>query len=428
MSTSDAYWDIVWRQLKKNRLAYAALWVLLPLFLVALFAPALASNQPVVYLDGGEMLLPWLRALFNPEEVVDFAFNMALVGFFPWLLLATGLNWWWKRREVPGRRRAAYAVALYAAITALLIAVFSLPDFGAQAGQAQGAKRTFLFRPDNSYYARTFVEEQMHAPETTRGLYVLLPFAPTQQDLGAVFQPPMFRKPEDKREYVNDGFPHLLGTDDSGRDILVRMIYGTRVSLTVGFVAVGIYMAIGVVLGAVAGYFGGLADMTISRVIEVVLLFPSFFLILTLVGLIGPSIYIIMVVIGLTGWPMIARLLRGEVLKQREIDYVAAARALGSSNTRIIFRHILPNAIAPALVAVPFGVADAIITEASLSLLGFGVQPPAPSWGNILDLGHGNYVYWWLILVPSVAIFLTVTVFNLVGNGLRDAMDPRLRM
>jgi peptide/nickel transport system permease protein len=190
---------------------------------------------------------------------------------------------------------------------------------------------------------------------------------------------------------------------------------------------VGIYLAIGSVVGAVAGYFGGKLDVLISRIIEVVLLFPSFFLILTLVALLGPSIYIIMFVIGITGWPTISRLIRGEVLKQRNSDYVIAAQALGASHARIILRHILPNSLSPALVTAPFGIAGAIITEAGLSLLGFGVKPPTPSWGTLLKLGSDNYNYWWLVVVPSLAIFVTVTVFNLVGSGLRDAMDPRLR-
>jgi peptide/nickel transport system permease protein len=167
--------------------------------------------------------------------------------------------------------------------------------------------------------------------------------------------------------------------------------------------------------------------MLISRVIEVVLLFPTLFLILTLVALIGPSIYIIMVVIGITGWPSVARLVRGEVLKQRAIEYTLAAQALGSSNLRILFRHILPNALSPVLVAAPFGIASAIITEATLSLLGFGARPPAPTWGRLLQQGHANYQNWWLIVAPSAAIFITVTLFNLVGAGLRDAMDPKLR-
>lgn len=221
---------------------------------------------------------------------------------------------------------------------------------------------------------------------------------------------------------------HWLGTDNTGRDVLTLLLYGTRISMTVGFVSVGIYVTVGIILGALAGYFGGKIDMLISRMIEIVLLFPSFFLILTLVALIGPNIYIIMVVIGITGWPTIARLIRGEVLKQRAIDYAIAAEALGSSHLRIVFRHILPNSLSPALVAAPFGIAGAIITEAGLSLLGFGVRPPTPTWGTLLRLGNGNYHYWWLIVVPSVAIFFTVTVFNLVGNGLRDAMDPKLRI
>ena len=203
------------------------------------------------------------------------------------------------------------------------------------------------------------------------------------------------------------------------------MLYGTRIALTVGIVAVSIYMSIGIVVGALAGYFGGLTDILISRIIEIVLLFPAFFLILTIVGLLGRSIYLIMMVIGLTGWPTMARLIRGEVLRQRQIDYVAAARALGASHVRIIFRQVLPNSLTPALVAAPFGVAGAIITEAGLSLLGFGVSPPTPSWGSLLQLGKDNYSYWWLIVIPSLAIFFTVTIFNLIGSGLRDAMDPR---
>ncbi len=412
MIHSEAYLDIVWRQFKKNRFATGALCVLCPLFLMAIFAPLIASDQPLVFHDGDQTLYPWFRALFNPDEVVDFAFNMSLVGFFPWVAIALGLNWFWKRREVPGRRRVFRIAALYVAIIILLIGLFSFPQC----------------RPDNKYRARTFTEEQFQAEGNKDALYVPIPFGPTEQDLGAIFRPPMFVTEKSQWKDANDGFPHLLGTDDTGSDVLVRMIYGTRISLTVGFVAVGIYITIGVIVGAIAGYFGGLVDICISRIIEIVLLFPSFFLILTLVALIGPSIYIIMVVIGVTGWPTMARLIRGEVLKQRSIDYVAAARALGSSHARIIFRHILPNALSPALVAAPFGIAGAIITEAGLSLLGFGVQPPAPSWGTLLQLGSGNYTYWWLVLVPSLAMFFTVTIFNLVGSGLRDAMDPRLRM
>jgi peptide/nickel transport system permease protein len=411
MTESESYLDIVWRQFKRNRFALVSLWLLAPLFLVAIFAPLVASNQPLVYREGGETFYPWIRAAFNPAEPVDFAFNMAMIGFVPWLLISLAANWWWRRREVPGRRRILWASVLFAAIVATLCALFSFESL----------------RPKDKYRARTFTEEQ-YGQSDARAIYPPIPFGPTEQDLDSLFKPPMYRKSAADWRKSNDGFPHVLGTDNTGRDVLVQMIYGTRISLTVGFVAVGIYITIGVVIGAIAGYFGGIIDIAISRVIEVVMLFPAFFLILTFVALIGPSIYIIMVVIGFTSWVTIARLIRGEVLKQRSIDYVAAARALGSSHFRILFRHILPNAISPALVSAPFGIAGAIITEAGLSLLGFGVRPPTPSWGTLLRLGNENYTYWWLVVIPSVAMFFTVTVFNLVGSGLRDAMDPRLRM
>jgi len=393
MIQGEAYLDIVWRQFKKNRFALVSLWILAPLFLLAIFAPLVASNQPFVFRDADGTIYPWFRALFHPEEPVDFAFNMAMLAFVPWALSALGMNFLAKRKNVPGRKRIARAAGLYVTWITTFLIVFSLPGVA----------------PNNLYRARTFTEEQFRNPETTWAVYPLIPFGPTEQDLGARFQGPGYRKSQDQWNTANDGFIHLFGTDNTGRDVLVQMIYGTRISLTVGFVAVSIYITIGVIIGAIAGYFGGIVDIFISRIIEIVLLFPSFFLILTLVALIGPSIYIIMVVIGFTGWPTIARLIRGEVLKQRSIDYVSAARGLGSSHGRIIFRHILPNSLSPALVAAPFGIAGAIITEAGLSLLGFGT-------------------YWWLVVIPSVAMFLTVTIFNLVGSGLRDAMDPRLRM
>jgi peptide/nickel transport system permease protein len=410
MSQHEAYLDIVWRQFRRNRFALAALGVLGPLFLLATFAPLIASNQPLVYCDGRQTLYPWFRAIFNPKETVDLVFNMAMLGFLPWLIAAAGLNLGLKRGGVPGRLRIFWAAVLYVAIVAAVACVASGPRW-----------------PVNSYGMRSFDEEQFRSGSKVWALYPPIPFGPTQQDLDAIFQPPLYAKPAALRKSATDGYVHLLGTDNTGRDVLVEMLYGSRVSLTVGFIAVGIYVAVGLAVGAVAGYFGGLADMLISRVVEVVLLFPAFFLILILVAMIGPSIYIIMVVIGLTGWPTIARLIRGEVLKQRVIDYVAAARALGASHARIIFRHVLPNALAPALVAVPFGIADAIVTEAGLGLLGFSVRPPAPSWGNLLNVANSNYHCWWLVVVPSLAIFVTVTVFNLVGNALRDAMDPRLR-
>jgi peptide/nickel transport system permease protein len=222
---------------------------------------------------------------------------------------------------------------------------------------------------------------------------------------------------------------HWLGTDDRGRDVLTRLLYGTRISISIGFVAVGLAVAIGVFFGALAGYYGKWVDVVILRVIEVVICFPSFFLILALIAYLTPSIYNIMIVIGLTGWTGIARLVRGEFLKLRESDFAMAARASGLRDTRIIFRHLLPNALAPVLVSATFGVAGAILTESALSFLGFGVQPPTPSWGEMLKQAFGlvSSGIWWLVVFPGLAVFVTVTAFNLVGDGLRDAMDPRLR-
>lgn len=416
---SEAYLDIVWRQFKKNTAAYVALWCLAPIFLVAIFAPLIASNQPFVFYDGDATLYPWWRSLFNPDVFVDFPFNMALLAFFPWLVLAIATNWWAVRRNVPGRRRLGYVIVEFLVLVAALSATFSLPQI----------------RPNNKYWARSFVTEEFASRSATdshavvkHGIYPPIPFGPIEDDLKSRFRPPLYRKPLETCEDANDNALHLLGTDDVGKDVLTEMIYGTRISISIGFVAVAIYLSIGIAVGSVAGYFGGYIDILIGRIIEIVMLFPAFFLILTLVALLGPSVFIIMVVIGITNWPTIARLVRGEVLKQRSIDYSIAARALGASHVRILFRHILPNAISPVLVAVPFGIAGAIITEAGLSLLGFGVRPPAPSWGTLLKLGNSNYNYWWLIVIPSVAIFLTVTIFNLVGSGARDAMDPRLRV
>ncbi len=221
---------------------------------------------------------------------------------------------------------------------------------------------------------------------------------------------------------------HLLGTDDTGRDVLSRMIWGTQVSMSVGFIAVAISVLIGVAGGAAGGYYGGKVDMVVLRIIEVMMCFPSLVLILALIAYLPRSIYTIMIVIGITGAPSVARLVRGEFLKLRESDFAVAARATGLSDRRIMFRHILPNAMGPVLVNATFGVAGAILIETSLSFLGLGVPPPTASWGEILSQSK-RYVdfAWWLVVFPGAAIFVTVTAFNLVGEGLRDAMDPRLR-
>jgi len=221
---------------------------------------------------------------------------------------------------------------------------------------------------------------------------------------------------------------HYLGTDQLGRDVFSRMLHGAKVSLSVGFVAVAISILIGILVGAVAGYYGGWVDSLLMRFVDIMLCFPSFFLILTVVALLGPSLFKVMVVIGITSWMGTSRFVRAEFLSLRERDFVQAAKALGVRDPRIIFRHILPNALAPVFVTATLDVASAILVEAGLSFLGFGVQPPAPSWGNILTEGR-TYIFdaWWLTVFPGLAILITVLSFNLAGEGLRDALDPRLR-
>ena len=219
-----------------------------------------------------------------------------------------------------------------------------------------------------------------------------------------------------------------LGTDDLGRDVLARILYGARISLLVGFVAVGIASLIGIVLGALAGYYGRRVDGLLMRFVDIMLCFPTFFLILAVIAFLEPSIWNIMIIIGLTGWMGVARLVRAEFLSLRERDFVQAARALGASDGRLIFRHILPNALSPVLVSATLGVAGAILTESALSFLGIGVQPPTPSWGNMLIAGKQTLgTAWWLSAFPGLAILITVLGYNLLGEGIRDALDPRIR-
>jgi len=221
---------------------------------------------------------------------------------------------------------------------------------------------------------------------------------------------------------------HLMGTDPLGRDVLSRIIYGSGVSLSVGFVAVGISTFIGVILGAISGYYAGLVDRIIMRFVDIMLCFPTFFLILAVIAFLQPSIWNIMIVIGVTSWMGVTRLVRAEFLSLRERDFVRAAVSQGASDLRIIFLHVLPNAMAPILVSAALGVASAVLVESSLSFLGLGVQPPDPSWGNMLTEGKDNIeIAWWLSVFPGLAIFITVMGYNLLGEGIRDTLDPRLR-
>ena len=243
---------------------------------------------------------------------------------------------------------------------------------------------------------------------------LIAPFDPNELHLDAILKAPCAEFP--------------LGTDRLGRDVLSRLLYGGRVSLWVGFVAVGISISIGALLGLVSGYFGGLVDEIVMRFVDIMLCFPSFFLILAVVAFLEPSLFNIMVVIGLTSWMGVARLVRAETLTLREREFVSAARLAGTSTWRIMTRHILPNAMAPVTISAILGIGGAILIESGLSFLGLGVQPPQASWGNMLMDGKSVIEEAsWLSLFPGLAILITLLGYNLLGESLRDFLDPRLK-
>lgn len=250
---------------------------------------------------------------------------------------------------------------------------------------------------------------------------VLTPFDPVAQDVTERLRPPGAAAP--------DGRTHWLGTDHLGRDILARILFGTRIALVVGLAAVAIAGTLGLAIGLVSGYFGGRVDDVFMRLADVQLAFPFILLALAVIGVLGPSLRNIIVVVGVSGWVVYARIVRGEVLSLREREFIQAARAVGSPTSRLLLRHLVPNAFAPWLVIATLDMARVIIVESALSFLGLGVPPPTPTWGGMLADGR---VYlstaWWLATFPGLAILLTVLGINLLGDGLRDTLDPRLKV
>ncbi|MDD2523218.1 MAG: ABC transporter permease [Endomicrobiia bacterium] len=241
---------------------------------------------------------------------------------------------------------------------------------------------------------------------------VISPYTPSEQNLS--------------ERLLKPSMEHFFGTDDLGRDIFTRMIYGSRISLIVGFISVLIILIIGTFLGIVSGFYGGKIDYVIMRFTDIVLCFPIFFLILLIIAFLEPNIYNVMIVIGFTSWPGLARLVRAEVLSLKEREFILVAKMMALSNIKIFTVHILPNIISPLMVYSSLAIGGAILTESSLSFLGLGVQPPMPSWGQILTSGK-DYIYiaWWLSIFPGIAILLTVLSFNLVGEAIRDVFDPK---
>ncbi|HKA28701.1 MAG TPA: ABC transporter permease [Candidatus Binatia bacterium] len=320
------------------------------------------------------------------------------------------------------RRNWLAMLSLYGILALAFVAVFA--DFIAN-------EKPYVVRVEGRTYAPILVDyavfaglmtmpaalrdlDYRHLPQDARAWFPPIPYSPSRADLSEeAFAPPSAR--------------HWFGTDQLGRDVASGMVHGSRISLTVGLVVVAIQLTIGMLLGGLAGYYGGGVDLVLSRVFEVMLSIPTFFLILTVAAVLPPSIYNVMVILGLTGWVDIARLVRGESLKLRSLDFVTAARSLGAGTRAIMMRHLLPNGLAPVLVSASFGVASAILAESGLSFLGIGVPAGLVTWGSILAVSQQNTFAWWLAVFPGLAIFLTVTAYNLAGDGLRDALDPHLR-
>ncbi|HEX5101409.1 MAG TPA: ABC transporter permease [Polyangiaceae bacterium] len=402
-ATRTSYYTLVARELEKNRLAMLGLKAVVGLVALAIGAPLIASNQPFVLHDASGWWSPWLRGLFDRlvfESAVDVFFNLLLV-----LAPFVALGIWSLGRVKPPR--VALRGRFLRGMGLAFVVLFAL-----LAPERIGSLNNPLHYSHQVQNYRLVVAEARTAGQPMFAIFPPHPFS--------------YKETDPTRSLRAPGTEHWLGTDTEGRDVFARMLYGTRISLSIGIVAVGLYVLIGIVVGALAGYFGGWVDSALSRLIEVMICFPTFFLILTLAALIRErSIFHVMFIIGITSWTGVARLVRAEFLKHKGLEYVQAARALGVPVRRIIFGHILPNASAPVLVSATFGIASAILVESSLAFLGIG-DPTVASWGETLNDGRIEQRLW-LILGPGLAIFFVVTVFNLVGEGLRDALDPKLR-
>jgi len=339
----------------------------------------------------------------------------------------------WRRYR---RRPLAMAAVLFVAFL-VAVAVFAPAIAGTKPVLCRYKGR--LYAPCLGYFDRRW-EPAIFAKDKFRGTYPanLAAKDPESWAIWPLFFQDPFRsvradewpgRPENPAK--DEGQPslvNLFGTDQAGVDVLAKMVHGTTIALLVGFVSMGIAGTIGILVGAVGGYFGGWVDTITSRATEIVMCIPTLVLILAIIAILEkPTIWHTMAIIGATGWTGIARLTRGEFLRLKNTEFVMAARAAGAGPLRIMLRHILPNALAPVLVPITFGIASAILTESSLSFLGFGPPPPTASWGSILNDARSNLTMWWLVVFPGLAIFLTVLAYNLVGEGLQEATDPRLR-
>ncbi len=496
-AVGESYWDLVLHQFRRNRIAVCSVFFVLTLFLIAIGAPFLANNRPIVFKGAFRGLYKdtfdeWKRGA-HPEmiallQTIHSPAEGDASSQLKTRLRAVHLKFEFLATQLPAEQSRSLLANLDDYNKAAQAAVAG--DQPLLAAQLEKLEKNYREISERFDPEKAVLERKMYWPVfevlgpvdffflTVLGLLLLQPFigvilpsvwasswktrvllviAPAVLMAGfAKAHPAVFDTMDYKDQLLRHGiesdfalFPpiafginegHLgdkyqgpsrlyrLGTDGNGRDLLTRMIWGSRISLSVGFVAVTIYVLIGIIVGTMAGYFRGWVDMALSRLIEIVICFPAFFLILAVLAFLQPGLLNIMIVIGVTGWTTEARLVRGEFLRLADQEFVLAAKALGVSNYRIIFRHILPNGLAPLLVAATFGVASAILIESSLSFLGFGISIPVPSWGGILNEARENFRFWWITVFPGLAIFSTVTAYNLIGEGVRDAIDPRLKL
>ncbi len=373
-------------------------WMCLAFVLAGVYAPFLASDVALVWWDSAGISFPVVSDLFNRwsfPKYYDIYFNVAAL-LLPLLMI---VGWFLRRRWSLGRRLLVGVLLILAGGSLCLLPV--IPG-------TNGWQAIWRHRPPS--------QAIITAPDATaHGWFAPVPFRATTPVANEILKPPLSREESGGRRF-------WLGSDSVGKDVAAQMLSGARISITVGLVATGLSLLIGTLIGAASGYLGGWVDLLLQRLVEIMMCFPVFILILVIVAMLSRDIFLIMTVIGLTGWAGTARLVRGEFLAQAVRDYVAAGQALGLGSVRIMFRHILPNALTPLLVSATFGIAGAVGSESALSFVGLG-DPTVASWGMLMEQGRQNLAYGWLIWLPGLAIFALVSALNLIGNGLREAVN-----
>ncbi|MES9990633.1 MAG: ABC transporter permease [Candidatus Thiodiazotropha sp.] len=378
----QSYWRRILRQTFLRWGARLGLFWVAVLALVGVFAPFLASSFPLLLSEGGELKSPVLDYL-QPVDVIF------LVGFVAFLLLSLWRTLFWHKLLVFLGLIGVTALLAYALVSPPKLVIYEQY----RVAEAQGNYDWVVYAPV-PYSPKDYQREQ--------------------GDTG--LEAPL----------SNGDRNHWFGTEQNGADVLSRMIHASRIALGIGFVATGIAMVLGIIIGGLMGYFSGVVDMLGMRLVEIFEAVPTLFLLLTFVAFFGRSLYIMMVIIGITSWPGYARYVRAEFLRLRKQDFVQAAEAAGLPLPSILFRHMLPNGMGPVLVAASFGVASAILAEATLSFLGLGLVDD-PSWGEMLNQAvQSSRFNWWMAAFPGGAIFFTVFAYNLIGESLRDAIDPYL--